>query len=287
MGSYTHQYGFRKGHSTSDGIMNFVGEVLQCFEKNFHMISVFIDLKKAFDTVPHSLILRKLKLIGIRNTEMEWFISYMRNRRQFTRIDKNVSEFRKLTVGVQQGSLLGVLLFQLLINDLPGCLKFLLVSYMQTIQQYLFTVNQSDSLKLKIQKDLDHLSSWLESNSLKLNVGKTKVMVLNREGLTPNIELKIDDLPIDNVQCFKFLGVILDPGLTFESHYALLHKKLTQFSFIIKKLSLNLPRYCLRTLYFAYFQSNLSYCVSIWFPLLCKKYQDRLVYTTEACCSLP
>ena len=104
--------------------MNLVGEILQSFDKKQMVLSVFVDLEKAFYTVPHSIILEKLRTLWVKGTELKWLTSYMYNRKQYVSIGNNVSEHQDVMVGVQQGSLLGLLLFQLTINDLPKALKF-------------------------------------------------------------------------------------------------------------------------------------------------------------------
>ena len=82
---YAKQFGFRSGHSTSDAFLVQVGEILKSFTQNFHLLSVFIDLKKAFDMVDHEIILSKLERIGIRGTSLQWFHSYLTNRFQLVR----------------------------------------------------------------------------------------------------------------------------------------------------------------------------------------------------------
>ena len=112
---YPKQFGFRRNHSTSDGIMNLVSDVLKSFKEKFMLVSVFIDLRKAFNTVSHSVILNKLIKLGIGGTELEWFTSYITGQKQFVAMNNgSVSKPSDITVGVQQGSLLGVLLFQLI-----------------------------------------------------------------------------------------------------------------------------------------------------------------------------
>ena len=190
---YPKQFGFRKDHSTSDAVMNLVGDILNSFDKGFMLLSVFIDLKKAFDTVPHSLVLKKLQSIGVQGVELEWFTDYMHSRKQSVSIEQAVSEPKDITIGIQQGSLLGALLFQLLINDLPNCLKFC-TSILYADDTTLYVYGKSlRFLRQKMQSDLNSLQGWLCANMLKLNVSKTKVLLFNRENLFPNIALCIDN----------------------------------------------------------------------------------------------
>ena len=135
---------------------------------------------------------------------------------------------------------------------------------------------------MKVQSDLNNMCNWLSKHELKLNVSKSKVMLLNSEGLCPNIELSMDNQLLKNVITFKFLGVTLDLRLDFSEHYSLLHTKLMKSVFVIKKLSQSLPVSCVRALYFAFYHSNLMYCASVWFPLLKSAQQERL-YLLQKC----
>ena len=140
--------------------------------------------------------------------------------------------------------------------------------------------NSLSFLRAKMQNDLDNLADWLYVNDLKLNVAKTKSILFNAEGLMPNVELSLNKQPIECVCDFKFLGVHLDNTLNFDSHYLVVYKKLLQAEFLICKLSTFLPSSCLRTLYYAYFHANLSYCLLIWYPLL-KKSQQNVIYVKQ------
>ena len=240
------------------------------------VMSVFVDLRKAFDTMPHWLITKKLEALGARDLELNWFKNYIAGRRQFLKLGNQSSECKSTSIGVQQGSLLGVLLFQLMINNLPQCLKFSgSILYAEDTTTYIYDKSLC-FLRMKMQADLNHLSQWLYANDLKLNVGKTKVMLFNKEGLSPNCDLTIDGQLIETVKEFKFLGMYLDITLDFDIHYCSLYKKLTQFCFIIQKLGQFLPRTCLRTLYFKYVHSHLTYDLYIWYPLLSKFAQNTL-----------
>ena len=174
------------------------------------ILSIFIDLRNAFDTVSHSLILKKLNLLGVSDIEQDWYQSYLRGRRQSVQMNNRCSEHWDVSVGIPQGSLLRVLLFQVLINDLPKCLKFcsaVLYAYDMTI--YVIGKNLK-FLKQKIQSDMNALTVWLRINHLKLNIKKTKAMLLNREGLCPDICLLADGEKIEQVSSLKFLGIVLD-----------------------------------------------------------------------------
>ena len=223
---FPRQFGFRKKHSTVDAVTNLAGEILKSFDENLMVLGVFIDLKKAFDTVSHSRILDKLSTLGIRGIQLEWFRSFLDNRRQFVEINSVQSKEMPMTVGVLQGALLSVLLFQIHINDLPKCTRFC-SSILYADDTTLYLVGQSlKFLKVKMQHDLEQLSEWLRSNCLKLNVKKTKSVLFNKEGLTPDVHLLVDGEVIETVRHFRFLGITIDSSLSFNEHFSVLHDRL-------------------------------------------------------------
>ena len=273
---YSRQYGFRKKHSTMDAVVNLVSEILGSFEQNRMVLAVFIDLRKAFNTISHSLIIRKLECLGVSDIALTWFKSYLTGRSQCVSLGKSISAPTHLKVGVAQGSLLGVLLFNLVINDLYRSLKYSTAILYADDTTLIISGTNLHFMKMKLQADLNGLSIWLKLNRLKLNVSKTKCMLFEKNGLSPYVSLSVDCEEIEFVSEFKFLGITLDVSLSFEAHYSSLYAKLLKSSYIIAQLGTFLPISCLKTLYYAYFHSHLMYRLVVWFPLLCKALQMNL-----------
>ena len=215
--TYPKQFGFRKGHSTSDAFLLSVAEVLNSFTKDFALLAVYIDLKKAFDTVDHEIILLKLEKIGVRGVALEWFKSYLCNRKQKVVYGEYESSLKSISTGVPQGSLLGVVLFMLQINDLNKSLRFSSsLLYADDTSIYVICRNIR-ALKTKIQHDINSLSVWLGCNKLLLNVDKTKSLLFSRSTFA-NVDLWVGNKQIESVKCFKFLGFYVDSMLSFEHH---------------------------------------------------------------------
>ena len=123
---YSKQFGFQSGHSTEHAILQLANQIRESFENNLYSLGVFIDLSKSFNTVNHSIILKKLEIYGIHGKNLEWFKSYLRNRKQCVQIDdKNKTDYLSVTCGVPHGSTLGTLLFLLYVNYLPITSKIL------------------------------------------------------------------------------------------------------------------------------------------------------------------
>ena len=273
---YPKQFGFRRKHSMTDAISIFLSDLLKGGDEQMNVISIFIDLKKAFDTVNHTLILDKLIQLGIEDTNLNWFKSYLTNRIQCTQIGDCISETAVLGTGVPQGSLLGVLLFQIFINDMPKALKFCSgILYADDTTIYILGRNVR-FMQRKLQSDINQVSMWLKENSLKLNVAKTKLVFFNNKGLTPYIDIEIDGELIENVKELKFLGITLDCELTFTPHYQNVYKKVSKLLFIMRKLAQFVPKGLLRHLYYAYFHSIVSYGMYLWGNQIKKSLLDNL-----------
>ena len=167
------QFGFRQKHSTSHAILTFIEKITKAIDKSYHTVGVFLDLSKAFDTIDHDILLKKLYHYGIRGKALEWFRSYLKNRKQFVTINGHCSSHQYLDCGVPQGSLLGPLLFIIYINDIQYSSKILNFVLFSDDSNVLLSHPNPDTLANTLIIELQKLLHWIRANKLSLNLKKT------------------------------------------------------------------------------------------------------------------
>ena len=192
---------------------------------------VFIDLKKAFDTVDHVILLGKLKSLGISSNNLEWFHSYLSSRYQKTVIGQASSTSRKVSVGVPQGSILGPLLFAIYINDLPKVLRNTTVTLFADDTALYCSSQSARDLQTMLNQDLDRLAQWLYEHKLTLNVSRSKFMLIGgprKLNTLQEFTLTIKEKELDRVNSYKYLGVIINENLSWTDHVDYIKTKVSQ-----------------------------------------------------------
>ena len=210
------QFGFRPNLSTNVALTQVTEEILYNIKNKLNTCAVFIDLRKAFDTVDHTLLIRKLKHIGLSEAVINWFSSYLSLRTAVTSINNITSSPKPVTVGVPQGSILGPLLFLIFINELPQCLKHCKsILYADDTLIY-YTARTETELQDKLNEDLNSLYQWLNNNLLTLNYEKTKFMIFankKQPTLASTVDICIQTKKILQEKSLKYLGVTLTSDL--------------------------------------------------------------------------
>ena len=205
-------FGFRKRHSTAHALTSLTEKIKQTVDDGKFGCGIFIDLKKAFDTVNHGILLKKLEHFGVRGVPLDWFTSYLTNRKQYVSVHGNISETLEVGCGVPQGSVLGPLLFLIHINDLPKVSKKLTFFLFADDTNIYYESQDLTEIQKTVNKELRKVRKWLDSNRLGLNFSKTNFVIFHSPRNKPDsqIILKFRKKKISQETCVKFLGLLLD-----------------------------------------------------------------------------
>ena len=262
---YKLQFGFRKHFSTSHAIISLVEKINKAISSDKYMIGVFLDFRKAYDTVNHSILLKKLYKYGIRGHILNWFKSYLTERQQFVSVNNNYSSKKCITCGIPQGSVLGPLLFLIYINDLPNASKKLFSILFADDTSVFMEHTNLDHLSDMLNIELNKLSIWLASNKLTLNIDKSHFVIFHRARLKQNnVNISLCDIALNRVTFTKFLGVIIDDKLSFSRHVSYIKNKISKGMGIIIKARKYLNKKSLLDLYHAFVYPYLTYCIEVW-----------------------
>ena len=224
-------------------------------------MGVFLDIKKAFDTVYHKILLKKLYAYG--HVALKLLESYFSDRYQYVVYDNQKAETLSITCGVPQGSIQGPLLLIIYMNDLCNVSKLL---FPVLHADYTCVVLNGKSLNLIVQtvnSELQLLSTWLKYNKLSLNTTKTYYAVFHRAKMKlpmNSIKLFMDKTNLREVE-FKYLGVILDNKLSWIQHISYVKNKISKGIGIMYKARNYINKKALHDLYHSYIYSYFIYCI--------------------------
>ena len=263
---YENQFGFRSKHSTTHALIGLTEHIREALDNNSISCGVFIDLQKAFDTVDHEILLKKLEHYGIHGTANDWFKSYLTNRKQFVSINGYDSEEVEMLYGVPQGSVLGPLLFLVYINDLHNAIKYCTVRHFADDTNLLINAKSPKQLQKYLNWDLKNLCKWLKANKISLNASKTELLVFKHPNKKINYEfkIKIDGKKLYPSKFVKYLGVLIDPHLNWSFHINILSTKLSRATGMLAKIRHYVSDVTLRSIYFGIFSSLLTYGAPVW-----------------------
>lgn len=244
------QLGFRKGHSTGTCVASMLKPIYDGMDDTSASGVIFLDLKKAFDTVDHRLLLNKLVRIGLGRDSVGWFKSYLKDRTQRVKYSNVLSNIGRVTCGVPQGSILGPLLFILFVNDFPLCLQSASASLYADDTAIVLTRKSDIELQACLETEMGRAATWMRQNRLTLNTKKKKLMIFGTpQTLTrfKHIKLDVDGQVIERVTTFKYLGLTLDTNLKFKEHvevtYTKTVKQLCMLNNFRNKVGYQLARY--------------------------------------------
>ena len=259
------QFGFQKSLSTVDALIHLTENIYKSLDNRQHNITILVDLKKAFDTVNHVYLLKKLEHYGIRGFPLDWFRSYLSNRRCFVELNSIKSSEKNINTGVPQGSTLSSILFLIYINDLPKISN----NFQTTLFADDTTISISDSnLQTLISHTNDNIArvlNWTISNRLSVNSAKTEMLLFTNRNVDRNAgPVVFGNDTLDFKPSCVFLGTSLDHNLKFSDHINKIVAKISKHAGILFKIRDKLPTEVRIRYYYAFVYPFISYGVSVW-----------------------
>ena len=269
------QWGFLPSRSTTSALLSVTHDWLSQLDQGHDVCSVYFDLRKAFDSVPHRPLLQKLIDIQLNPYIIQWVNSYLSNRSQLVVVEGTCSSILPVLSGVPQGSVLGPLLFLIFINDVvtqisPGSSLSLFADDMAFYRPICSTTDFSI-----VQCDISSISTWIRNNFLSLQPAKCHAMMLTRRRVPQPEEayhtLYIEGVPLPYVDSVKYLGVLITSNLSWSQHISNLHLKVRRLIGVLyRKFYKNATSSTLLQLYISFIRPHLEYCSAVWDPYLAK-----------------
>ena len=263
---YKYQFGFRPGYGTDLALTILLDKISGALDTGNFVLGVFLDFSKAFDTVNHSILLKKLQTYGIRGVAYRWLESYLSNRHQYVCYNGICSSKCSVKCGVPQGSVLGPLLYLIYVNDIVNVSPDLLPILFADDTNIFLSGNSVNTLVNTMNTELQKLVEWVRVNKLSLNIAKTHYMIFTTKGknITVNNNVCINNVSLEKVESTKFLGVVIDSKLNWNEHLKYIKGKISRGIGILCKARKLLNITTLVTLYNCFLYPYITYGIEVW-----------------------
>jgi ribonucleases P/MRP protein subunit RPP40 len=244
----------------------------QALDDGYGLNVVYLDYRKAFDTVPHRRLIAKIRSCGITGKLLQWIEDFLMGRKTRIKVNESYSEWLEVISGVPQGSVLGPLLFLLFVNDLPDWIKSSIKMFADDTKMWRVIKNEED--KETLQSDLNKLMEWSDKWLLRFNQDKCKVMFI---GDDTKKDYKLinganSHILIETME-ERDLGIIVRNDLKPSSQCSAAASRGMSVMGLVKRNFKNLDVDSFLILYKAYIRPHLEYCVQVWSPYLKKDIQ--------------
>lgn len=260
----SHQSAFRKGHSCETTLNSCIHNWAKDIENGYVIIVIFLDLRRAFETVNRKRMLYKLKKMGITENELKWFENYLKHRKQKTKYNNEYSSEEEIPIGLPQGTALSVLLFILYINDIVNVTDHSNIEMFADDTAITIKEKTFDKASALMNIDLRKIYKWLNENKLKLNIDKTKCMIFSKKTISTEKYLTFAETKIERVDKIKYLGVIINEKLKCNDQIQKCVSKAASKVNLLKRLSKKLNFSSRKLVYNSLIQPNFDYCSTLY-----------------------
>ena len=262
------QHGFLPHKSCNSNLLCYTDFITKTFNKQCQTHSIYTDFRKAFDLVPHHLLMLKLnKQFGVEGVANNWFRSYLTERYQRVVLNGVHSDWYAVTSGVPQGSILGPTLFIMYINDVLSSIQYSELLLFADDAKLFREISSIDDCLL-LQHDINNFYSWCDTWRMQLNIEKCYTMNFSlKRKYNIEFDYSINNDNLDHVNEIKDLGVYFKPNLNFSFHISKIVTKSYQMLGFMKRVTKDFTSdICLNTLYNSLVRSRLEYCSQVWSP---------------------
>lgn len=260
------QFGFRKAYSTEDALMKFADHVQKELSTKKHVVSVFVDVSKAFDSCDHDVLLTKIRRTGLDGNGINLIKCYLKDREQRVFVNGFDGGSFKINIGVGQGTILGPTFFKIYIMDLHLHTNLFTIKFADD-SNFIGTSNTKDSVEALVNLELDKIGNWFKHNRLTLHPNKSKYMVHSKDKL---VEIRLNGVILKRSgyglqeESVRMLGIEIDENLDWKCQINSVIKKISKGNYILwrhkKKLSNNLKK----TIYESFVRCHILYGITVW-----------------------
>lgn len=239
---------------------------IDAIENDKQLDVFYADIQKAFDTVNQSLLIRKLAKFPVSNQTLRWFTSYFANRKQYVRINGEISELFDVTSSVGQGSILGPLLFLIFFDDSDNDIGTSIPLNFADDKKLLKKISNADDTH-ELQNSINKFIQWCNKNDLQLNTSKCKILTITLKRKPIIHDYAINGVNVERVSEMRDLGVIIDSKLSFSSHIEYIsNKSKAALSFVKRTCRNKFSLDSAKLLYCSLVRSNLEFASVVWQP---------------------
>jgi len=260
------QYGFRPEHSTEDAIVKFVDHIEKELTKRKHVVSIFVDVSKAFDSCDHQILIKKLEKIGLRGKNLDIMKSYLLDRKQEVFIGNISGGSFKINIGVGQGTILGPTLFKIYIMDMYKSTNLFSLRFADDTS-LIGSGDNPEATEEFINTELEKVYKWFCSNKLTLHPDKSRCIIHTKEKA---IQIKLGNKNI--MRCgynlqeegVKLLGITIDENLDWRLQTKAVMKKISKGNYLLWRYRKQLTPKMKKTIYESFVRCHLNYCNIVW-----------------------